>query len=282
LNSGASIWIPLWFISSEKNFFITSWQVGGGYLYTSTYIDRSLTCERKLFGMSQIEEDITYCFWYRYLLFKWQRYSLPSIIHFRKFHRHQCTLQLVWGQHIGMFGICEDVRHFPQPSYSATVNSHNGQLTLHTDSHASDSGAVRRERRTILGTKSKLLYSEIALSRKPFGIGHMYIYTFLLSMTDTMTSQNVDVSSWDSLYACYNTLLINIWSIYRQVIPLIFSFLCSCGMKLVWNIKNYRLYSLTVSSSAFVTLYVISTSWWSCSDWNMWDYIWKEVYNDSS
>jgi hypothetical protein len=44
------------------------------------------------------------------------------------------------------------------------------------------------------------VYSEIALSRKLFGIGHMYIYTFLLTMTDTMTSQNIEVSSWDILY----------------------------------------------------------------------------------
>jgi len=47
--------------------------------------------------------------------------------------------------------------------------------------------------------KSKLLFSEIALSQKPFGIGHMYIYTFLLRMTDTMTSQNIDISSWDTV-----------------------------------------------------------------------------------
>jgi hypothetical protein len=40
-----------------------------------------------------------------------------------------------------------------------------------------------------------VLYSEIALSRKQFGIGHMYIYTFLLRMTDTVTSQNIDLSS---------------------------------------------------------------------------------------
>jgi hypothetical protein len=63
-----------------------------------------------------------------------------------------------------------------------------------------------------LDTKSKLLYgwcvarlyselySEVALSRKPFGIGHTYIYTFLLRMTDTVTSQNIDVSSCDTLY----------------------------------------------------------------------------------
>jgi hypothetical protein len=63
---------------------------------------------------------------------------------------------------------------------------------LHTNSHASDSGAVGREGRTILGAKSKLLYSEIVKSRKPFGIGHMYIYTFLLRMTDTVTSQNIE------------------------------------------------------------------------------------------
>jgi hypothetical protein len=36
------------------------------------------------------------------------------------------------------------------------------------------------------------LYSEIA--RKQFGIGHMYIYTFLLKMTNTVTSQNMDLS----------------------------------------------------------------------------------------
>jgi hypothetical protein len=28
----------------------------------------------------------------------------------------------------------------------------------------------------------------------------MYIYTFLLRMADTLTSQNIDLSSWDILY----------------------------------------------------------------------------------
>jgi hypothetical protein len=49
-------------------------------------------------------------------------------------------------------------------------------------------------------TVYSVLYSEIAVSRKPFGIGHMCIYTFLLGMTDTMTSQNTDPSAWDILY----------------------------------------------------------------------------------
>jgi hypothetical protein len=46
-----------------------------------------------------------------------------------------------------------------------------------------------------------VLYSEIALSRKPFGIGHLYIYTFLLRMAHMMTSQNTDLSSCDTLYS---------------------------------------------------------------------------------
>jgi hypothetical protein len=59
-----------------------------------------------------------------------------------------------------------------------TINSHNGQLTFHTDSHASHSDAVRRQGRTILGAKPKLLYNEIALTRKPIGTGHMCAYKF--------------------------------------------------------------------------------------------------------
>jgi hypothetical protein len=43
-----------------------------------------------------------------------------------------------------------------------------------------------------------VMYSEIALSRKPLGIGHVHIY--MLRMTHTMTSQNIDLSSWDTLY----------------------------------------------------------------------------------
>jgi hypothetical protein len=46
------------------------------------------------------------------------------------------------------------------------------------------------------------LYIQIAPSRKPFGIGHMFIYTFFLRMIDTMISQNVDLSSMDTLYMC--------------------------------------------------------------------------------
>jgi hypothetical protein len=69
-----------------------------------------------------------------------------------------------------------------------------------TDSHASDSGAAWREGRTVLGAQAKPLYSQMALSRKTFGIGHMFKKSFLLRMTDTMTSQNIDLSSWDTLY----------------------------------------------------------------------------------
>jgi hypothetical protein len=81
---------------------------------------------------------------------------------------------------------------------------------LHTDSHGSDSGALWREGRTILGTKSKLLYSEIALPRKFLGIEYMYVYTFLLRITDTMTSQNIDLSSWDSMCKCCPNVRLNL------------------------------------------------------------------------
>jgi hypothetical protein len=35
---------------------------------------------------------------------------------------------------------------------------------------------------------------------KPFGIGHMFIQIVLLRMTDTMTSQNIDLSSWNTVF----------------------------------------------------------------------------------
>jgi hypothetical protein len=78
-------------------------------------------------------------------------------------------------QHISIFGTCEDVQHLSQHSYNVTIKCHNSQLMLYTNSHVSDSGTVRRKGRPILGTKSKLLYSEIALSRKLFRIGYRYI-----------------------------------------------------------------------------------------------------------
>jgi hypothetical protein len=45
-----------------------------------------------------------------------------------------------------------------------------------------------------------VLYSEIALSWKRFGVGHMYIHNFFLKMVDIMTSQNIDLPFWDALY----------------------------------------------------------------------------------
>jgi hypothetical protein len=44
------------------------------------------------------------------------------------------------------------------------------------------------------------LYSKTAPYRKPFGIGRMYIYTFLLRMTDNMTFHIIDLFSWDILF----------------------------------------------------------------------------------
>jgi hypothetical protein len=66
-----------------------------------------------------------------------------------------------------------------------SMSNHNSQLILRTDSHASDIGALRREGRKLLRAKY----------RKPFGIGHMFTYIFVLRMADIMTSQNIDLSS---------------------------------------------------------------------------------------
>jgi hypothetical protein len=48
-------------------------------------------------------------------------------------------------------------------------------------------------------TVYSVLYSEIALSGKPFGIGHMYIHTFFFFFLLRM-AQNIDLSSWNILY----------------------------------------------------------------------------------
>jgi hypothetical protein len=63
-------------------------------------------------------------------------------------------------QHSSRVDIYENVRHYSQHSYNVTINNHNGQLTLHTVSHALDSGTVQQEGRIILAAKSNLLYSE--------------------------------------------------------------------------------------------------------------------------
>jgi hypothetical protein len=55
---------------------------------------------------------------------------------------------------------------------SLSMSNHNSQLTLHTDSHASDIGALWWEGRKISRSKFKILCAKY---RKPFGIGHMFI-----------------------------------------------------------------------------------------------------------
>jgi hypothetical protein len=68
-------------------------------------------------------------------------------------------------------------------------------------------------------TVYSVLYSEIALSLKPFGIGHKYTYKFLLRMAHTMTSKNIDLPSWDILYILltlhikFHSTLGRLWSV---------------------------------------------------------------------
>jgi hypothetical protein len=65
------------------------------------------------------------------------------------------------------------------------------------------------------------VYSEIALSQKQFGIGHMYIYTFFLRMTDNMTSHNTDLSSWDILHSEVSKLVLQteLWCLSKYFDP---------------------------------------------------------------
>jgi hypothetical protein len=76
------------------------------------------------------------------------------------------------------------------------------------------------------------LYSEIALSRKPFWIEFMYIYTFLLKMTDTMTFQNIDFSSWDTQYM----MLLPLFYIIFNVFCIIYRLTAFLIWSLIWSI----------------------------------------------
>jgi hypothetical protein len=49
------------------------------------------------------------------------------------------------------------------------------------------------------------LCNEIILSRKSFGIGHMYIYNSFYRMTDNMASKNIDFSYWNILYIFFSS-----------------------------------------------------------------------------
>jgi hypothetical protein len=55
---------------------------------------------------------------------------------------------------------------------SLSMSNHNSQLALHTDSHASDSGALQWEEWKIQRAKFKILGAKY---RNPFGIGQMFI-----------------------------------------------------------------------------------------------------------
>jgi hypothetical protein len=78
--------------------------------------------------------------------------------------------------------------------YCSSVKVGTVYLVLSTTMHSATHVRTWRVARLY-----SVLYSEIALSRKPFGTGHMYIYNFLLRMAYIMTSENVHLSSWDIL-----------------------------------------------------------------------------------
>jgi hypothetical protein len=119
----------------------------------------------------------------------------PSTVFFNSGSSGTTIAEAVNVQNISIFGICEDVRHFSQHyQQSQRPNDASHRFICFRQWRSTGEG------RTILGAKFKLLCSEIALSRKLLGIGHMYIYNFLFTISDNMTSQNIDLTSWDILY----------------------------------------------------------------------------------
>jgi hypothetical protein len=141
-------------------------------------------------------------------------------------------------------------------------------------------------------TVSSVLYSEIAQSRKPFGREHMYIYTFLLRMADTMTSQNIYIFSCNTLCKLLceafsavagmprhstflpNSALSYLKCISRIQIP-IKDIYVSVFFHLIYPVHIYtvtlltELFKKSQSSLSFIvaqkTLFgVLYTLWWSC------------------
>jgi hypothetical protein len=96
-----------------------------------------------------------------------------------------------------------------------TVTSQN--IDLPSRSRAGGKDNTRRPNQT----------TKMALSRKPFGIGHMFIKSFLLRMTGSMTSQNIVLSSWDTLYmavwfVCFCLILLITYSYCYVYVFLLF------------------------------------------------------------
>jgi hypothetical protein len=50
------------------------------------------------------------------------------------------------------------------------------------------------------------LYSETALTQEPFRIGHVHTH-ILLTVTYTDSSQNIELSSWDTLYTFVSAVM---------------------------------------------------------------------------
>jgi hypothetical protein len=73
-------------------------------------------------------------------------------------------------------------------------------------------------------TVYSVLCSEIALSRKPFGIGHM---------TDTVASQNIDLSSWNTLYKSRNFFFLDTELVLCMLY--VANVVTEVGMQLLYN-----------------------------------------------
>jgi hypothetical protein len=126
--------------------------------------------------------------------------SENSIVHINA-HCNSC-----WGQHTVFSAFVKLYDSSSQHCYNVNISSRNGQLTLHTDSHTGLKDNIGCQIQTTVQWNSSI--SETVRNRT-----HVHIHFFLLRINDTMTSQNIDLSSWDTLYISAGIFRASWWGI---------------------------------------------------------------------
>lgn len=134
------------------------------------------------------------------------------------------SFNLISCKHIAftIFGICKEVQHFSNtPMMSLTINGHNGQLVLHTNSSASASG-----------TEGQYCAPNPNYCRVKWPPPH-----FLLRMADTITSQigisNIYVIEWlgiKCLQMCQVCLVSLFLCPYPPITRLLNEIMCFWGL----------------------------------------------------
>ena len=169
------------------------WTVTGIELFESTVTKALIMVTRK-------EKLLTLSLIFVSVMFKWQicytemTHLLQFTINIHKSHRQpHCSSQLVCEDRVLFVWVdlhlslrwqqrpkCEPaIRLLYPPSFC--------KLRCPSSPHTQNSNGFKRQIHT-------------ALSRQSFTIRYMFIWTFFLTVTDTVSFQNIDPSSWITLY----------------------------------------------------------------------------------